>query len=155
MCAWTRALSAAATLMPALAWAALPQEAPVLSGSSRVYQKGAIIGLELPHALCSLVEGSFAKDRPGAYPARSAADFPGLVEESFPTGTGMGYDLGPLRIQGIGLYDPEDNYASLGPAFRLSIDKGFEITTGMQLPVAEGGPGDSPDLYYAELTILF
>lgn len=145
---------AAAVLMPAAAWSGLQQDSPLLSGNLRAQAVRGAFGFELPPALCSLVDGINA-DRPGGLSGQSAASFPDLLKESVPVGTGMGYDLGPVRIQGIGVYDPQENYASLGPAFRLDIARDFEITTGIQLPLTENGPGGTPGLYYAEFTILF
>lgn len=157
MCAaWASMFIAAFVQIPAPARAGLIQDSPGPPWDFPSRQKGAVVGFELPPALCSLVEGAYAPDRPAAYPpGQPVADLPGLAGQSAPMGTGMGYDLGPLRIGGIGVYDPGDNQASLGPSFRFNVDQGFEITTGMQLPVTENGPGGSPDLYYAELTILF
>lgn len=155
MCAaLASAFIAAFVHIPAPARAGLGDSPGPLWDSS-VRQKGAIVGFELPPVLCSLVEGAYAADRPAAYPGQPVMELPGLDGQGAPMGTGMGFDIGPLRIGGIGVYGPGDNLASLGPSFRFNIDKGFEITTGMQLPVTENGPAGSPDLYYAELTILF
>lgn len=112
-----------------------------------------MIGEDVPDTVCELVGGMYTKDRVLKLAGQSAAD---LLEDGSPVSTGMGYDLGPnLRFQGVGVFDTSENYASLGPAFRLNIHKGFEITTGMQLPITETAAGSLPDLYYAEFTLLF
>lgn len=112
-----------------------------------------MIGEEVPAAVCELVGGMYTKDRLLKQAGQSAAV---LLDEGSPVGTGMGYDLGPnLRFQGVGVFDTSENYASLGPAFKVNLNKGFEITTGMQLPVTEKAPGSLPDLYYAEFTLVF
>lgn len=114
------------------------------------------LGEDLSPALCGLVSGMHTKEKALKPAGQSAAAFPELLEDSGPVSTGMGYDLGSgLRFQGVGVFDPDKNYASLGPAFRLNIDKGLEITTGMQLQVTENGSGAPPDLYYAEIRLIF
>lgn len=114
-----------------------------------------ISGKDVPSSLCELVEGMHATDR--AHVSQSPAAFPELLDDSGPVSTGLGYDLGPgLRFQGVGVFDMEENYAFLGPAFTLNIEGDLAITTGMQLPVAgDGGPDKPSGLYYAEFRLLF
>lgn len=96
-----------------------------------------------------------AKERAPGLAGRSASSFPELLEDSAPVSTGIGYELGPgLSFQGVGVFDPSESYASLGPALSLHAGN-FEFTTGMQLPVTEAGPEEPPDLYYAEFRLLF
>lgn len=116
----------------------------------------AVSDKDVPSSLCGLVEGMHAKD--SAHLSQSPAAFPELLEDSGgPVSTGLGYDLGPgLRFQGIGVFDMEENYAFLGPAFRLNLKGDLAITTGMQLPVAgDSGPDRLSGLYYAEFMLLF
>lgn len=129
----------------------LPEPADVF-----VPWKAAASGKDVPSSLCELMDGLHAKYR--AHASQSPAVFPGLVEEGGgPVSTGLGYDLGPrLRFQGVGVFDMEQNYAFLGPAFTFNIEGDLAITTGMQLPVAgESGPDSPPGLYYAEFRLLF
>lgn len=104
---------------------------------------------ELPASLCELVGGMSTLNRP--------ANIPALLEGgSGPIGTAVGYDLGEgVRLQGVGVYDPGDNHASLGPAFKLNLEKGLAITTGMQLPVASDGPERHSGLFFAEFMFQF
>lgn len=114
-----------------------------------------VSAIEVPSSLCELVEGMHTTDMDRA--SQSPASFPELLEDSVPLSTGLGYDLVPgLRFQGVGVFDMEENYAFLGPAFRLNIEENLAITTGMQLPVAGGGgPDKLSGLYYAEFKLLF
>ncbi|OGP15646.1 MAG: hypothetical protein A2052_07220 [Deltaproteobacteria bacterium GWA2_54_12] len=115
----------------------------------------AVSGKDVPSSLCELVEGMHATDR--AHVSQSPAAFPELLEDSGPVSTGLGYDLSPgLRFQGVGVFDMEENYAFLGPAFRLNIEGDLAITTGMQLPIAgDNGQDRLSGLYYAEFMLLF
>jgi hypothetical protein len=111
---------------------------------------------DAPSLLCELIEGMHAKNRARA--SQSPAAFPELLEDNGgQVSTGMGYDLSPgLRFQGVGVFDMEENYAFLGPAFRLNIEEDLAITTGMQLPITGGDGTDKPSgLYYAEFKLLF
>lgn len=116
----------------------------------------AVSAKDVPFSLCELVEGMYANDR--AHVNLSPAAFPELLDDNGgPVSTGLGYDLSPgLRFQGVGVFDMEENYAFLGPAFRLNIKGDLAITTGMQLPVAgDGGQDKLSGLYYAEFMLLF
>lgn len=108
-----------------------------------------------PSALCSIVGGMHAKESASRRESRSASSFPELLEDSAPVSTGFGYGIGPgLSFQGVGVFDANQSYASLGPA--LSVHTGnFGFTAGMQRQVTETGPEDPPDLYYAEFRLLF
>lgn len=107
-----------------------------------------------PEALCALVEGM--RERSDGRYAGSAPGFSSTVEGSVPVGTVVGYEIGPgLSLNGVGVYDAEDDFASVGPAFRVDIDDGVEITAGVQLQVADDGPVSGPGLYYAGLRLLF
>lgn len=162
---------AALFLSPALAAALMPWDNVYLNNGADVtshlpggaYQpeflkpgKETISIKDVPSSICELVEGMHAKDR--AHVSQSPAAFPELLDNSGgPVSTGLGYDLGPgLRFQGVGVFDMEENYAFLGPAFTLNIEGDLAITTGMQLPIAgDGGPDKPSGLYYAEFRLLF
>lgn len=116
----------------------------------------AISEKDVPSSLCELVDGMHTID--SAHLSQSPAAFPELLEDSGgPVSTALGYDLGPgLRLQGVGVFDMEENYAFIGPAFRLNLKGDLAITTGMQLPVAgDSGPDRPSGLYYAEFMLLF
>lgn len=116
-------------------------------------ESGTAAGPELPASVCELVGGMSG----GAGPEDFPSEFTALLEDGEgPVGTAIGYDLGEgVRLQGVGVYDPGDNYASLGPAFKLNLESGFAITTGMQMPVAVSGPERHSELFFAEFMLLF
>lgn len=99
-----------------------------------------------------------ANDRTPDNDSRLPPEFHELLDGgSSPFGTGVGYDFGPgMRFQGVGVFDLDSNYASLGPALTLNIEEDFAITTGMQLPVAgDAGPEKLSELFYAGIRLLF
>ena len=165
--------AAAAVLSPSLAHSAMSWAAPTAEGAASAFERSlpeAAAGHEeadfrewppqedVPASLCELVEGMHANDMALEQDSRLPAEFPELLDGgSSPFGTGVGYDLGPgMRFQGVGVFDLDSNFASLGPALTLNIEGDLAITTGMQLPVAGGaGPEKLSELFYAGIKLLF
>lgn len=152
---------------PCLAHSAMSLAVPFSNGEGRVFERPlpgpdkASAGArspdeDVPASLCGIIDGMHSNGA-GSTRASFPAGFPELLDDEVPVGTGVGYDLGPgLRFQGVGVFDLEENYASLGPAFTLSIEGALAITTGMQLPVTGStGPEKPAGLYFAGFRLLF
>lgn len=169
-----RALAAAAAVfLPSLAHSAMSWAAFPSTGAASAFERSLAPGAasheetlfqelapdeDVPASLCELVETMHANDRALDHDSRLPAEFPELLDgDSSPFGTGVGYDLGTgMRFQGVGVFDLENNYASLGPALTLHIEGELAITTGMQLPVAGGAGAEKlPELFYAGFRLLF
>lgn len=166
--------AAAAAFSPSLAHSAVHWAAPPAAGAESAFERSlspaaaghgeAILrewapDEDVPASLCELVETMHANDLPlDNNDSRLPPELPELLDGgSSPFGTGVGYDLGPsMRFQGVGVFDLDSNYASLGPALTLNIEGELAITTGMQLPVAGGaGPEKLSELFYAGIKLLF
>jgi hypothetical protein len=167
------AAAAAAAFSPSLGHAALPLAAPSAAMPESAFERSLTPEAashaeadfrewapqeDVPASLCELIETMHANDRSPEQDGRLPAEFPELLDGgSSPFGTGVGYDLGPgMRFQGVGVFDLDNNYASLGPALTLNIEGELAITTGMQLPVAGGaGTEKLSELFYAGIKLLF
>lgn len=127
------------------------------SGLSRFFRTAVEFGTGFPSTLCELVgnlytRGNFRK----LFTPTAAPSFRDILEAgNNVVGTGVGYELTPiLRIQGVGVYDPEENSAFMGPAFNYNLFDDFGLTTGFQILLNEDGNG-IPNLYFAEIRVFF
>jgi hypothetical protein len=72
--------------------------------------------------------------------------------------TGVGYELTPLiRLDGLAIYDLEDDSVFVNPAFGWNILTNLDLALGAQFFAgdADSEYGDSENLYYASLKIFF